>query len=394
MKKIALQSLVAAGIVIFGGCAGNQINPLDYQSEIKEKVQIPEICMPMYKSAMPTVAVLDFTNNSTYGKAELSKSNSQTNSAAVVGVGVGAGGFVAAGASETKHKSNSEQRSVDAKLGESITPMIESLVFNSGGAKLMTRTDLDKVNAELKLQDSGLLDPASVVAFGKTSGVKFIVTGSIDNVEQTYRDNSGAADAVQRQTSQSDNNLVKIIGLIGKVAASVTDGMLIKSKVTVKIIDVETGKIMMSKPLEKEVNIGKIPEPTYDQVVGGIKKAVSESMPDLEAEFAQYFAVKGYISKLKTNGKDVIAQVSIGRNYKVEENTELMLYAFDENIDPMNGAKSCDAIVLPTKLRATNQLTDTTAWATVDGDAKSLKLNQLVQKSHTKGGLSVPSFLK
>lgn len=395
MKKLVVKSVSAAAIIIFGGCAGNQINPAEYQTSLKEQVQIPEICKPVYESAMPTVAVVDFVNNSTYGEASISSLSAQRNSSGVVGVGVGANGLVAAGASQSNLQANSESRNVDAKLGQSIVPMLENLVAKSGGAKLFARGDaLDKINTELKFQDSGLVDPDSIVKFGKLSGVKFILTGTIDNVEQRYRDNSGAANAVQKQTAQSDNNLVKIIGLIGSVAASVTDGMLIKSKVTVKLVDVETGKILFSEPIEKEIDIGKIKNPTYDQVVGGIKKSIGEALPDLEAKLSDYFAVKGYITQIKSNGKDQIAQVSIGRNYKMEENTELKILSFDEIEDPMNGNKSCDVIILPTKLRASNQITETHTWTTFDGKADGIKVKQLVQKMHTKGGMSVPSFLK
>ena len=65
---------------------------------------------------------------------------------------------------------------------------------------------------------------------------------------------------------------------MASVAASVTDGMIIKVKTTVKILDVETGKIVMSKTLNGSANIGKIPKPNYDQIIGGIKNAVNESL--------------------------------------------------------------------------------------------------------------------
>lgn len=394
MNKMIRNALASAAVIaLITGCGKNEIDIAAYPTKVDNKVDIPEICMPQYKSVMPTVAVVDFTNNSTFGKAEIGKLNSQTNSAAIVGVGVTQGGFVAGGASQSNTASSNENRSVDAKLAESLTGPLETLIVNSGGAKLLTRSDMDKVNAELKFQDSGLVDPNSVAQFGKLSGAKYIVTGSIDNVEQTFRDNSGAANAVAKQTQQSDNNAVKLIGMLMQVGASMTDGMLITPKVTVKIIDVETGQIVYTKPLEKTVNIGKIKNPNYDQVVGGIKKAMLDSLPELEETFADYFSVKGYIRQIKAKDKDVIAQLSVGRDLKVEQNQLFKVLNFDQSVDPMDGKESCDVSISTIKLRASQQITPTTTWVTVEeGDGQSLKVGQLIQKTHEKAGFAIPKF--
>jgi len=394
MNKIVKNSLLSVvAITLITGCGKNEIDIATYPTKINNKVEIPEICMPQYKSALPTVAVIDFTNNSTFGKADISNSNSQRDSAAIVGVGVGPTGFVAGGASQTKTNSNSENRSVDAKLAESLTGPVETLVVNSGGAKLLSRSDMSKINAELKFQDSGLVDPDSVVKFGKLSGARYIVTGSIDNVEQKYRDNSGAANAIGKSTAQSDNNAVKLIGFLLQAGASVTDGMVITSKMTVKILDVETGQVVVTKALEKSANIGKIRNPNYDQVVGAIKTAMIESLPELEADFADYFSVKGYITQIKAKDKEVIAQVNIGRDLKVVENQIFKALNFDTLTDPMSGKESCDVSMSAVKLRATQQITPTTTWVTIeDGDGTSLKVGQLVQKTHEKAGFAIPKF--
>lgn len=394
MNTIVRNSLLSVVAITFiTGCGKNEIDIASYPSKINAKVDIPEICMPQYKSAMPTVAVIDFTNNSTFGKADISNSNSQTDSAAVVGVGVGPSGFIAGGASSSNTKSNSENRIVDAKLSESLTGPIETLIVNSGGAKLLSRSDMDKINAELKFQDSGLVDPDSVVKFGKLSGAKYIVTGSIDNVEQKYRDNSAAAKAAGDATKNSDNNAVKLIGFLMQAGASVTDGMIVTSKMTVKILDVETGQVVFTKALEKSANIGKIRNPNYDQVVGAIKTAMLGALPELEADFADYFSVKGYITQIKSKGKEVIAQVNIGRDLKVVENQIFKTLNFDTLTDPMSGKESCDVSISSIKLRATQQITPTTTWTTVeDGDGTTLKVGQLVQKSHEKAGFAIPKF--
>jgi len=400
-SKLKASLLSVAAIAVLTGCGGNKVDVLSYPTKIKSKVMIPEICMPQYKSAMPTVAVMEFTNNSTFGKAEMdetkSKSNVKRRSAAVAGIvasptAVGVGMASASNVNKQSETTNIK-RSIDAKLSTSVTGPLETLIVNSGGAKLFTRSDMDKIDAELKFQDSGLVDPKSAVKFGKTSGVRFIMTGSIDNVEQKYRDNSTAANGVSKMTSKSDDNAVKLIGALLSIGASVTDGMLINTKMTIKMLDVETGKIVFSKQLEESTNIGKIPHPSYDQVVGAIKSTMLAALPNLEKDLSIYFAVKGYITKLKAKDKEVIAQVNVGRDLKVEEDQIFKVYAFEENEDPMSGAVSCDVIETTTKLRASQQITDKSTWTTIEeGNPAILKLGQLVQKSHEKAGFAIPKF--
>ena len=388
-------------MALLAGCGGNQLDVAAYPNKVKNKVDIPEVCKPLYKSAMPTVAVIDFTNNSSFGKANSSTTdgNSHTKSSAAAVAGIvaapGALGIGAAATSDTKTTSHttSTSRQIDPKLAKSLTGPLETLIVQSGGAKLFTRADMDKVDAELKFQDSGLIDPDSAVEFGKTSGVKFIVTGSIDSVDQKYRDNSAAAGGVAKATQHSDNQTVRMLGSLLKMGASMTDGMVVSTKVTVKIIDVQTGKIVYTKQLNSSTNIGKIKHPTYDQIIGGIKKGMIESLPELNKDLSVYFAVKGYVTQIRRNGDDYIAQVNIGRDYKVVENQLFKVYIFDTNEDPMSGKISCDVIESTTKLRATNQIQKNTTWTTVEeGDGKTLKLGQLVQKSSEKGGFNVPKL--
>lgn len=400
MLKTSLLSVAA--IAVLTGCGGNKIDVLSYPTKINTKVDIPEICMPQYKSVMPTIAVMEFTNNSTFGKAQTNetKFNSDTKrrAAAMAGIVATPGavgvGYVAGSDTKTKSKTTNVKRDIDAKLSSSITGPLETLVVNSGGAKLFTRSDMDKIDAELKFQDSGLIDPASAVEFGKTSGVRFILTGSIDNVEQNYRGNSDAAGVVGNMTAQSDNQTVRLIGSLFKLGAALTDGMIVKTKMTVKMIDVQTGKIVFTKQLEEDTNIGKIQDPSYDQVVGAIKANMLEALPNLEKDLSIYLSVKGYVTQLKTNDKDVIAQVNIGRDLKVEEDQVFKVYSFDQNEDPMTGKVSCDVIETTTKLRASQQITQGTTWVTIEeGDGSILKLGQLVQKTHEKaGGFAIPSM--
>ena len=271
--------------------------------------------------------------------------------------------------------------------------MVENQIVSNGGAKIFTRKDMDKIDAELKFQDSGLLDPNTVVEFGKTSGVRYIITGSIDNISQEYRGNADAANTAKDATKSSDNKTAKMLTSMLSIAADLTDGMIVKTALTVRVLDVQSGKVVLSKTLEGDKNIGKIKEPTYDQIIGGVKLAISESLVDINKEFANYFSVQGYVTQVRKNADDVIVQVNIGDKYKVKENQIFDVYVFEENEDPMTGKITCDRIKTSTRLKASNQITSTHTWTTVDSDVKDIKLLQLVRKSHeVDSGFNFPKF--
>ncbi|MGB3750323.1 MAG: hypothetical protein WA945_02045, partial [Arcobacteraceae bacterium] len=71
-------SILIAVIILFGGCTSNKVDVLSFPTKIKSKVIIPEVCLSQYKSALPSVAVVDFTNNSTFGKAQINDTNSKS----------------------------------------------------------------------------------------------------------------------------------------------------------------------------------------------------------------------------------------------------------------------------------------------------------------------------
>lgn len=385
MRNIINTMAIATAAILVTGCAKNEINPMAFQTKIKDKIEIPEACKAEYSSVLPTVAVMEFTNNSTFGSAQTETTTANKQTRAAAGIIASRNAAAIGMASKSKSKKTKTKRNVNAKLAESVTPLLEAKVLETGGAKLFTRSDMKKIDAELKFQDSGLLDPKTSVKFGKLSGVKYIITGSIDNVEQTYRNNTEAAGVAQRAAGQSDNAALKLFTTLAKVVTSVTDGMIIKTTSTIRILDVETGKILFSKTVTDDSNIGKVPEPSFDMVVGGIKSGLMKSLTQLDSDFSKYFSVQGYITKLRTNGSDMIAQVNIGNDYKVEENQIFKVFAFEENIDPMSGKSTCDRIELPTKLTASQQIGANHSWLTIDDKNSNLKLLQVVQKTNEKG---------
>ncbi len=294
------------------GCTQKNYDMTQFSSTIEDTITIPKVCEYEYIPSLSTIAVMDFTNNSTFGKAEVFDSRTTNNASVMAGVIINEQGTGLGGGVSSSKKTTSAKRDVDARLSQTLTPLLESKIAQLSGTTLVARSDIEKINEELKLQDSGLLDAQTTVEFGKLLGAKYIVTGSIDNVEINQRNHEGAAIAVNQVTRRSSNDDVKIVGLVGRVLASFTDGILIKTTITVKILEVQTGQILYAQTLSDNVHIGKFQNPTYDVYIGGIKAAIIASLEHIHYDFSNHFSLKGYITKIKTDGNQQLVQINSG----------------------------------------------------------------------------------
>lgn len=361
------------------GCLNKNLHFTQYKSKINTKEKIPQICKSEYNAVLPRVAVVDFTNNSSFGKAKTDNKSKSIKG----GVGVFPT-FIGVKGESVSRRTN---RNVDPKLSSAIVPLVESMILKTGGATLISRADMEKVDTELKLQDSGLLDPNTVVEFGKNSGVQYIVTGSINYVKRNYSGYSSASQAVHDVTKNNSDPYVQIAGALIHVGTVLFDTMNIYTSATIKVIDVSTGEIAFTKNIAEEIDIGNYPNPTYGQIVGGIKAAIAKSLPQLKDDFQRYFSIQGYITQIRKNGDDFIVQLSLGNQYKIEPNQLFKVYTFEENTDPLTNKVSCEKIELPVVLKATKQISNTHTWAVVDeGEKEMLKLLQVVQKKQEDEG--------
>jgi curli biogenesis system outer membrane secretion channel CsgG len=355
----------------------NKIDPTSYTTKVKEKVQIPKVCKELYKNSIPKVGVVDFINNSTFDKATVDSISSDKK----VGIGL-SGLFLGANSKSEKLR---VKRDIDAKLSKSVTSLVESMILSTGGAELFTRTDMNKIDKELKLQNSGMLDDETLVEFGKTSGVKYLVTGTIDNVKQDYTDYSAAGDVAGEATKSSKNDTVKAVGALINLATKLTGGMNVSTDITLRVVNVETGKIEYSQKSSNSENIGKIEKPSYDAIIGAVKSNIAKSIEDLQPELLKYFGQKGYITQIRKKGSKTIVQINLGSKDKIKENQLFDVYTLEENTDPLTDKVSCDLIKTSTTLKATNQVNQDRSWATVeDNKPNNLMLLQLVQKRGEK----------
>jgi len=381
------------GAVLFGlgiiGCSDN-VKISDYPSKILTPVQIPSVCKGEYQklTAQPKVAILPFTNNSSFAKATTKTSNTHSNytKGAVAGVGVmptGIGAGYVAGGKKDKY-TTSTKRVVDPKLDKAIASALEGVISDMGGAEVYTREDLAKILKEQKLQQSGLFDENSIVQVGKLSGVKYIITGSIDRVTQEYKNYKTAAKVVSLTTKNSNDNADLLIKSVINFGATAMSGTKITTTVTFKVIDVETGKIVFSKQITESKNIGNVRNPSYTQVIGGIKADVIAAIKKLKPDLSQFFSVRGYILQVRSDKKhnEYIAQINLGYKDKVKPNQKFSVYTFNEVIDPVKRTRLCDMTKMDITLQVSkNQIEPHRAWTIATGsNVKDLRPGQIVKR--------------
>lgn len=384
--------LIFIMIFVISGCAPRiaKIDPTSFLPDTGPKETIPQVCMARYEAAIPRVAITNFTNNTTFEYAKMVQMSIQGESerkkvgGAAVGVVPGAAGIVWGEKEKRRFTEDSQriERDINAKLAESVEDGVTDEIVRMGGAKVYTRTEMKKIMEEQKFQMSGLVDESTLINMGRLAGVKYIITGSVNNVNLRWV----TLEEVKR-------GLQKHLGLVGSVLAAgaeAQEGWNIDTDIALRIIDVETGEILFSKIVKGKEIIGKVPYPSYDALIGGIKKAASKAIVDARPELSRWFAIRGYILQTRTSpdGKTRAALVNIGRKHGITEDMKLNVYTFQEIEDPLTGKRSCDMVRLPITLLPTDQIQDDMGWFVVDGDEQSIRRvrqGQLVERAELKG---------
>ena len=68
---------------------------------------------------------------------------------------------------------------VNQEFLKSLREDVELEIVQTGRFRPLTRTDLDKLLAEIQFDNSGLVDPATAAQYGKMVGARYLVLGSI-----------------------------------------------------------------------------------------------------------------------------------------------------------------------------------------------------------------------
>jgi curli biogenesis system outer membrane secretion channel CsgG len=387
LKKGYLFFLIALFVV---ACVGAPIkyDPSSFVTDPPNKENIPRVCKSTYESVVPTVGVVNFTNNTTFDYANMVQqsvqgSGQRTRTGAAAGVAAPGAAAVVWGTRErTQFQRDSQriERQINAKLSESVEDGVMNELLIMGGSKVFTRNELKKIINEQQFQRSGLVDDSQLVRLGKIGGIKYMVTGSVNNVNLVWKD-LGSSQMGQYGIGAA---------LLGAVAAS-QEGWNITTDIALRILDVETGEILFSKIVSGKEIIGKTPYPNYDALIGGIKKAAAKGIEDVRPELSKWFTLKGYIFQTRTSpdGSERSALINIGDKQGLKAGQKLVVYTFQEIVDPFDESKkSCDMQKLPVEVEVTDQLQSDKAWVMIKGDKKALgrvKVGQLVERAALGG---------
>lgn len=386
-KKISLTVLVSLAMM---ACATViKHDPTAFIPDTGESEKIPAICKAVYEATIPRVAVVNFTNNTTFDYAKMVQANVQGSGertrvgGAGVAVGPGVAGVVWGEKEKTKFQAESQriERDINAKLAESVEDGVVDEMVNMGGAKVYTRSEMKKILDEHKFQQSGLVDDRQLIQLGKLAGVKFLLTGSVNNVNLSYKTFTAAKEGAQKYLG--------LAGYVGAAIAETQEGWNIETEVTMRILDVETGEVVFSKKVSGREILGKIPYPNYDVLIGGVKKAAAKGLRDARPQLSKWFTVKGYIIQTRTSpdGKERSALINIGEQQGLKAGSKLFVYTFQEIKDPFTNKSTCDVVKLPVELVVTEQIQPDKAWVIMKGEPNTIKrvrTAQLVERAPVK----------
>ncbi|ADD68325.1 hypothetical protein Dacet_1556 [Denitrovibrio acetiphilus DSM 12809] len=389
MKRIALSSLLLSMLLILSACVagGPKVDPGAYQVSPAdvEKIQIPAVCQSSYKIDIPRVAIVEFQNNTTYGKMTATnthvsgQSSTTRKSAAVAGVvatpvGIGVGG-VSASKTDTNYSGNidSFMREIAPNIGTYAQSAVENTMSGIGGMKIYDRSHLQKIMNEQKFQMT-IGDPNTAVQLGKMAGVQYIITGTVDNITTKYV-----------EKIKDDKSLGSLFTL-ASIAVNTQAGWNVNVEMTIKLLDVATGEQLLNKKVTGHEVAGNQPNFNPEMSITAAKKAMGEAVEDLRPDFSQRFAQRGYIQQLR--GNKTVALINLGSDKGITAGTKVDAYDFIEIVDPFTNVATCNMSKIPLDLTVSDQVTANQAWVQVKGDPEQtarLKLGVIVKRQQLKG---------
>ncbi|PLX66473.1 MAG: hypothetical protein C0602_12515 [Denitrovibrio sp.] len=392
MRKFSLFGLLLVLSISISACVGApKVDPMAFQitpADV-EKIIIPGTCQASYKSETPRIAVTAFLNNTTYGKmtAQNTKTSGESTttkkSAAVAGIvaspiGIGVGG-ASVSKTDTKYSQNVDTflREIAPNIGEYAQSAVENTMANVGGADIYDRNNLQQIMSEQKFQMT-IGDPTTAVELGKMAGVSYIITGTVDNITTKYKE--------KMKNDSGATGWLAVAASAATAAANTHAGWNVDVEVTVKLLDVATGKMLVNKKVKGHEVAGMQKDFNQEMAITAAKKAMGEAVDDLRPIFSERFAQKGYILQLKGNKK--VALINLGTEKGLKSGQVIEAYDFMEIIDPLTNVATCNMSKIPVVLKVSNQIQPKQAWLEVDGKpelASRLKLGVIVKPAKQKG---------
>ncbi len=343
---------------------GAAVDPTSLQISLTDQdtLDIPDKCERFYDDRRYVVAVAEYANNTTYKDAQVTSSKS----------------YSGKGGGQSFSTFDQVSKDLSPQLGQFAQGAVESILVSMGGVTVAARAQMEQILTEQQFQMT-LADPETAVDFGMLIGAQYIVTGSVDNINLTYK---SPMQGPQNSGSDLASTLTSMLFAVGAAAYNTTTGWNVETEMTTNIIDVATGEIVATKRTKGEKVIGDAPMFTMDQVIAGAKAAMSLAVAQSLTYLSAQFEVKGYVNELRGNKR--AALISIGSNNGLREGDRLQ--AFDMNVqkDFRSGTQTCTLTPLSIELVVLPALQPDYAWVLVNASDTSklskLKIGSIVRR--------------
>ncbi len=369
---------VVASLLIATGCASTTIDLAKFQQTGDDSgaVSVPDECMHLYRPDTWEIAVVEFANNTGY-RNDIDINNTSTSGAALAattsrttGVAVG-NSNIAIGASRTNsltgmvysEDSTTFMTQFAPSLGTFAQSTVEEAISQIGGIKLYSRAALEQILAEQQFQMS-IADPDTVMEFGKLSGVKYILTGSVDNIAASY--------IQPTNMRSSESELATALSFISIIKDVATSGWYVAVSITLTLVDAETGEVIFSQSFEKEERATQSTNFQPDIIINSAKAMIIESLEESNNYIADHFAIAGYINSTKGGRK--IAQLNLGDDAGVKEGDEFTVYRLSVVTDFLTRANHCSLEETGATVTISNQIDEKFSWGVVEADDHEVEL--------------------
>jgi curli biogenesis system outer membrane secretion channel CsgG len=200
----------------------------------------------------------------------------------------------------------------------SATEVVVSAFVNSNRFTVVDRTSFDALMTEENLQKGESFIDGIVVEQGKKLGAQYIVTGNLTN-----------ASAEPVYTTVADKQIIdKQTGKVTTTTRQELSGYRAQVAFSIKILDVETGKILGSGVISNRSGNMWIFQNVYgsegEAISMAIKNSQKEVLKFIDKQFPVQMTILEISESTKTKAKKVV--VTAGRNAGLSEKQDLKVY--------------------------------------------------------------------
>jgi hypothetical protein len=245
---------------------------------------------------------------------------------------------------------------------------VENITTNIGGMDIYDRTNLKNILSEHQFQMT-IADPDTAVRAGKLAGVHYIFVGTVDSISAKYVPPTNNNNN-NNKNNNSDNSWLNLAMAVGAAAANTQSGWIVNVEMTVKMIDIETGQVMINTKVKGREVAGGGKGLNPELIVEAAKKGMGEAVDDLKPALSMKFSPKGYVKQMR--GGKTIVLVNIGSDAGIQPGDKLEAFDFIEIGDPFSGERTCNMAMIPVELTVSDQIAPDQAWVKVDGKPDAL----------------------